>query len=578
MISWLKKIDPVKIVSSLGRWLGFWLPLFLLDSMAVIAYWLKNRNQTTIQDLVLPIAMSVFFSGVVALAFYVSYRKNRFAAMIAGVATILVGGQLSDKTIFPVHAWLNHTMSNRYAHLVMIVALPVAIILYYYFHKLTVRWKSKTNIIANAGFIIIVVAFLVQFFSFAKVAITEWPQFFYTPPLLPTNQVANANPDKPDIYYIVLDRYVSQSVLKEQFNFDNSDFLNYLTSQGFYTDPDAYSSFPFTTMSLSSTLSASYNSDQANKFSTAAYQTVQPFHDTIHKSPVIKQLKSYGYSYYHIGTWYEATSIAPLADHYFQPDGQLTLFNRRITLTNFDKNKFFKGIFHLLVPRTFSIGKFTIFSFHQEEASHVVLSSFQLLKDLAAEKSGGRFIFAHILCPHYPYYFNADGSRSSDPLINNNGKPLKQKLTDQIQFVNSQMKIIIDSINKNSQDQAIIILQSDEGEYPIYFNDGDFWLNAESAHRYVDMRTWSDKNLKQKLGILAAYHLPRVSEESLKTGADSVNIFRLVLNSYFGNNLPYLPKCHYAYPEGREKAFLFTDITQRLTGQANPACSSDAKY
>jgi hypothetical protein len=41
-----------------------------------------------------------------------------------------------------------------------------------------------------------------------------------------------------------------------------------------------------------------------------------------------------------------------------------------------------------------------------------------------------------------------------------------------------------------------------------------------------------------------------------------------VLNTYFGYELPILPDCYYAYPDGRDKPDVFTNINRQLTGKA----------
>jgi len=42
------------------------------------------------------------------------------------------------------------------------------------------------------------------------------------------------NTSHPDIYYIILDAYCRADILSEMYHHDNSDFLNYLTDNGFY--------------------------------------------------------------------------------------------------------------------------------------------------------------------------------------------------------------------------------------------------------------------------------------------------------------------------------------------------------
>lgn len=40
-------------------------------------------------------------------------------------------------------------------------------------------------------------------------------------------------PNSPDIYYILMDSYTSAESLRSYWNYDNSEFINFLTSHGF---------------------------------------------------------------------------------------------------------------------------------------------------------------------------------------------------------------------------------------------------------------------------------------------------------------------------------------------------------
>ena len=59
---------------------------------------------------------------------------------------------------------------------------------------------------------------------------------------------------KPDIYYFVFDRYASNSWLRSEYGYDNSDLTSFLETQGFTVRDDALSNYPFTISSVSSTL------------------------------------------------------------------------------------------------------------------------------------------------------------------------------------------------------------------------------------------------------------------------------------------------------------------------------------
>jgi hypothetical protein len=90
---------------------------------------------------------------------------------------------------------------------------------------------------------------------------------------------------KPDIYYLVFDRYTSPEVLKANFNFDNSGITNFLAEQGFTTRSQAYSNYPFTTPSIASTLSMHYFPQLEKQFGRdGRWQSAAPYR-TILKQP-----------------------------------------------------------------------------------------------------------------------------------------------------------------------------------------------------------------------------------------------------------------------------------------------------
>jgi len=69
---------------------------------------------------------------------------------------------------------------------------------------------------------------------------------------------SSGNSNLPNIIYIVPDRYGSLASLKENFNFDNSGFYKSLKDRSFITNAESRSNYPFTELSLSSTLNNAY--------------------------------------------------------------------------------------------------------------------------------------------------------------------------------------------------------------------------------------------------------------------------------------------------------------------------------
>lgn len=581
----MANIKSQKFTKALTNWIGLWLPLFMLANLPVLTDWLKNGSQVTIQDLILPEVLCFITSGMIALIFWRTFKNRRLSGLLGALfVTYLLALKFEPvfglivkvgSKIYP-GLILSNTVVVQLSFIIIGIVLFAAGILTWLANRL-MRAKSWSGDGAAKGIVVAVsVAFLLQFVPVLYRIVLEWPQFFYRPKSL---AVQTSSETKPDIYYIVMDRYTNQSVLQNQFNFDNSEFINHLKSNDFSVDPNARSNYPYTTMSIASTLNANYNSDLVQKFGQSKAQTVEPYHYSIRYSSVIKQLKNLGYSYYHLGSWYEATNQTSLADRIFQPEGQLTLFGYTFTLDGFSKEHLNSSVYGKFVQHGILIGNFQLLHYNTLSEADATPYKFEILKKLADDQTGGRFIFAHILSPHDPYYFNADGSRSNYSGNNNSGLPVKQKYLNQIQYLNSQMEEVVDKIKEKSGNQAIIVLQSDEGPYPIQLNGENFNYKAVGDELGGgDMRTWSDQDLQMKYGILAAYHLPGVTTGDLAAGGDSVNIFRLIFNKYFHANLSYLPKCYYAYPNGRDNPFDFVNITEHLTGKINSNCSSDSSF
>jgi hypothetical protein len=60
----------------------------------------------------------------------------------------------------------------------------------------------------------------------------------------------------PDIYYIILDAYGRADTLQSLFDYDNSEFLDFLEAKGFYVADCAQSNYSQTILSLSSSLTS----------------------------------------------------------------------------------------------------------------------------------------------------------------------------------------------------------------------------------------------------------------------------------------------------------------------------------
>ncbi|MDQ2693420.1 MAG: hypothetical protein M3Y68_15390, partial [Chloroflexota bacterium] len=136
------------------------------------------------------------------------------------------------------------------------------------------------------------------------------------------------------------------------------------------------------------------------------------------------------------------------------------------------------------------------------------------------------FAYLHLISPHPPFVFDADGT-PTHPADFWNEKRLytadlyKKGYVNQAQFLNEKLLQAVDTILAESEVPPIIIIQGDHGP----------WLQPR------DRRMW----------ILATIYLPG-HEDKLYPTISPVNIFRLVFNSYFGGKYDMLEDVSYFSP------------------------------
>jgi hypothetical protein len=573
-------------VAELARtWGAFYGQAVMLALLPVMAGFLSNRYQVSISDLLVPIILAMVIAAIVALVLGPLWRRDKPAGYAAAILATLVlstnfeerSNQLAPimKAFEPIPGLENSPL------LPLLVAVALFFLAYWVgrgFSWLIRRWHWNPRDVAGGLLVAVAATFVILGLRLLTDIAIEWPQFFYHPAAV-TNvpQAAGQTATKPDIYYIVLDRYASPSVLKSQFGYDDSDFTNSLEALGYRISPDAHNNYPYTTMSIASTMQADYLNNIVGRFGGSSRQTVIPFNETVRQSPVAAKLKQLGYSYNLIGNWYETSNKSPVATEEDVLEGKLTILGRTMTMDNFSKITLMSSPFAKLLQTKLAVHGFKVLWY--DNLGDVEQAKYQLqqLHRLAQAPAGGRFVFAHILVPHEPYNFNADGSINSNNGDDNVGKPLKQKYVDQVKYISGEAQSILKEIDQHSGGKAVVVLQADEGPYPFQLADtGSDEQQVDTELQAGDMRKWSDSALKMKMGNLAAYHVPAADWSQDGQAADSVNIFRLIFNRYFSGSLPYLPDCYYAYPNGRERPFGFASVTSRLTGTPQDSrCRAD---
>jgi sulfatase-like protein len=329
---------------------------------------------------------------------------------------------------------------------------------------------------------------------------------------------------RPDIYYIILDTYAGETGLREVFDFDNTSFLHSLEERGFYVAHQGTANYPRTWLSVASSLNMEYLNYLTTEYGVDSNDT-RPLSRLIRYNRVGRFLKSIGYRYIHIGSWWEGSKLSPIADQNVVYGG----------LSEFDR----------ILYETTALKPIQDEQFRRREWKRVQFAFNAIEK--TAGLVGPKFVFAHILLPHSPFTFHPDGRYKTQDETARYTRT--RNYLDQIQYANKRIQRVLDTLLGGPEEsRPVIVLASDEGPFE----------GAPSSWGSI-----SSRNLIRKFPNLSTFYLPGVSHAGLYPTITPVNFFRLVFRLYFGADLPTLPDRNYVFRSVRS-LYDFTDVTDRV--------------
>lgn len=339
---------------------------------------------------------------------------------------------------------------------------------------------------------------------------------------------------KPDIYYIILDRYGNKEALAIFAKYDNSNFIECLESAGFVVASKSKSNYLKTAQSLASSLNFKYINYLENELG-AKSDNLLPLYTLIKENKVYKILKKNGYKIIHLGSWWEPTRRNQNAD------------------INININPYgFSEFIRMICEKSWLLYFIEVNQYSQRKISwRRIIFQIDELSEIP-EVDEPTFTFAHFMIPHHPFVFERNGNYKS--IKEASKKSFEDNYLDQLIYMNSQLKELINKLISNSEHPPIIILQGDEGPFPYKYRineKGYIWKNATVSE------------LKQKMGILNAFYLPNIEPKIVYDAITPVNTFRFIFNSYFKTNYKILYDKSYAYYSDKHP-YQFFDVTAKL--------------
>ena len=339
---------------------------------------------------------------------------------------------------------------------------------------------------------------------------------------------------KRDIYYLVFDRYANERILKRRYDFDNSDVLDLLENRGFYVAHDSVANHPRTGHSLASSLNMTYLAylEREQGASTRDWDAI---YRLLRDAKLTRYLKSLGYRYHHIGSWWNPTAETPEADvnHVYEAPSEFTTVLLQSTL--------WPAISERLGLEE-SFGRRAI----ERRRVHYQVESLLSVEDDPAPT----FTLAHFLIPHPPFVFDRNGAPVTDEIAASRNQ--RENYLEHLLYTNKVIEDIVTELLDTDGEDPIIVIQSDEGPHP---------PRLRRLKRTFNWFEATDAELAEKLLILNAYYLPEAGVDQLYPTISPVNTFRVILNEYFGADLKLLPDRVFVYRDFHHP-YDFVEVTE----------------
>ncbi len=321
------------------------------------------------------------------------------------------------------------------------------------------------------------------------------------------------------------DKYTGSALLRANYGFDNGGFVHELERRGFVVPSAARANYSHTFLSLASMLNLRYLDDLPGRLGVANDDWTATY-PMIEDNELAAFLKGRGYDFVFFPTAFGATRQNRFADRQLPSPDEI----RSELLAAWYRTTAIPALGRLCRRLGCPPGP----PYVPETAEMLNWK----LRQLGHLDRHGRplFVVAHLTLPHEPYLFRSDCSERLEYWpVSDNGKDsaaVKAAYLEQIRCVNRKLLGVVDSILFHSPRPPVIVIQADHG-------------HGRLGRQLPALDAVPAPQVAERLSVFAAYHLPGVLGGAVGDSVTPVNVFRLVLRTYFRADLPSLPDASY---------------------------------
>jgi hypothetical protein len=464
--------------------------LILLPLFFVLHGFNNNESVILIKDVLLLLLKYLIFFLLILLVVSKGLKSPKKASVFTGFLMFIFFffGLAHDL----LKLYLQNTLITRYS-----ILLPIIIILITIVYKVIKKTNHSFQRILVYLNVLLTIFIVLELSYLLKSNLLQNKNG-----VVKNSQIPKGNKN-PDVYFIIADGYAGQNALINILNFDNSEFLNQLKLKGFHIVPHSKSNYNLTPYSLASTFKMNYL--DLNSFKENPKDLNYCFKN-INSNPVIDFFKQLNYKIYNFSI-FRFDNLPPLENSQFFEVGP-GIINSQTLLGRIERDI----AFNLLTKYKFKWAMRLAVEKEVQKTEHL----YQKTLELASKSSNvPRFVYTHLMMPHYPYYLDSTGNFNYYNSITEENWSSKQNYLGYLKYCNNKLIKMVDHILLNSDKPPIILLMGDHG-----FRE---FSSKEEFRKYYFMN-------------LNAIFLPNKNYSSFKEDISNVNEFRCLLNAGFNQN------------------------------------------
>ena len=470
--------------------------LYLLSVFFVLHGYTENYALVPVKNALQLIAIYLGFSLIISFIFWLLFRNFSKAGLMAFI--VMAYNFFFGSILYLLKNNFPGTFIYRYSFI-----LPLSLILATVVMLLIKRRKKpmlQVSLYLNSLLLLLII---IEAGLLSNKIINKAGSS-----LISTNEFINCDHcSTPDIYLIIADEYAGTTELKDLFQFDNSKFETDLNNRGFHIVHKSASNYNFTPFSVASLLNLNYLENLEG--SNTSSHDMSICYNTIKKNKTFRFFQQLGYKIYNCSIFD------------FRDDPMITA------------STFLPGKTKPIIAQTFIYRIYRDLGYHLATDLHLKFAInniiykelnnnnnvFGLTKKIALKsETQPKFVYTHLVMPHYPYFFDSTGNPTPIKNLNESYWSNKKAYLEYLLYTNKKLLELVDHIKGASASPPIIILIGDHG-----FRQ--FKENVDPKYYFLNLNS---------------VFIPGSDYSGFYESISNINLFRVILNSQFGQHLPIL--------------------------------------